>query len=119
MDEGRTNGERITFFTQAIEMIKRVPYGEVTTYGQVAVLISGSVRGARAVGFALAALNDEEAKTVPWWRVINAQGRISNSRAHNGAVRQRELLEAEGVEFDEDEHVDLSRFGWDGPEGYF
>lgn len=116
MDE---NSERITFFARAIEMVKRIPHGEVTTYGQIAVLVSGSVRSARAVGYALAALSDAEAETVPWWRVINHAGRISNSRAHNGASRQRELLEAEGVEFDEQACVDFARFGWDGPEGYF
>jgi methylated-DNA-protein-cysteine methyltransferase related protein len=111
--------ERITFFARAIEMVKQIPHGEVTTYGQIAVLISGSVQGARAVGYALAALSDEEAQVIPWWRVINREGRISNSRAHNGASRQRELLEAEGVEFDEHECVDFARFGWDGPEGHF
>ncbi len=111
--------ERITFFDRAIEMVRRVPYGEVTTYGQIAILISGSVRGARAVGYALAALSEEEARVVPWWRVINAQGRISNSHSRNSAGRQRELLEAEGVQFDEEARVDLARFGWDGPEGHF
>ncbi len=46
---------------------------------------------------------------VPWWRVINAQGRIS---AREGAERQRGLLEGEGVVFDERGRVDLNRFGW-------
>jgi methylated-DNA-protein-cysteine methyltransferase related protein len=111
--------ERITFFQRAIAMIRRIPYGEVTTYGQISVLISGSVRGARAVGFALAALNEEEAREVPWWRVINAQGRISTSHAHHNANKQRLLLEAEGIRFDPDDRVDLARYGWDGPEGHF
>lgn len=108
-----------SFFARAIEMIKQIPYGEVTTYGQIAVLISGSVRGARAVGYALAALSDEEAKVVPWWRVINAYGRISNSNSRLHATRQRELLEEEGVIFGEDDRVDLARYGWDGPPGHF
>src|SRR5688500_9452449 len=103
-----------SFFQQAIAYVKLIPPGEVTSYGQVATLITGSVRGARAVGYALAALSEEEAKVVPWWRVLNAQGRISNSHAHRGASRQRELLAAEGVEFNEDGRVDFSRYGWDG-----
>ena len=107
------------FFQQAIEFVRQIPPGEVTSYGQIATLITGSVRGARAVGYALAALSEEEAQSVPWWRVLNAQGRISNSHAHRGASRQRELLEAEGVQFDDTERVDFSRYGWDGPPGHF
>jgi methylated-DNA-protein-cysteine methyltransferase related protein len=111
--------ERVTFFQRAIEMVKQIPCGEVTTYGQISTLIAGTTRGARAVGFALAALSEEEAKTVPWWRVINVHGRISISHSRHSVARQRELLEAEGVEFGEDDRVDLSRYGWDGPEGHF
>lgn len=50
---------------------------------------------------------------VPWHRVINAQGRVS-ARAGNGAgsVRQRTLLEAEGLRFDAAGRVSLARQGW-------
>ncbi len=108
-----------TFFQRAIEMVKQIPYGEVTTYGQIAVLISGKLRGARAVGYALAALTEQESKVVPWWRVVNVQGRISTSHAHQNATKQKQLLLAEGVTFSEEDKIDLSRFGWDGPEGFF
>jgi methylated-DNA-protein-cysteine methyltransferase-like protein len=108
-----------SYFQKAIAMVKCIPHGEVTSYGQIAILISGTIRGARAVGYALAALTEEEAKIVPWWRVVNAQGRISASHAHMGAIRQRALLEAEGVTFNEEGRIDFSKYGWDGPEGYF
>ena len=107
--------QHISFFQRAIDMIRRVPYGKVTTYGQISILICNSVRGARAVGYALAGLSEEEAQEVPWWRVINAQGRISNSNQRHRATLQRQLLEDEGVQFGEDDRVDLSRFGWEGP----
>jgi methylated-DNA-protein-cysteine methyltransferase-like protein len=109
----------MTYFQQAIAMVKRIPKGEVTSYGQIALLVSGTVRGARVVGYALAALSEEESKTVPWWRVVNAQGRISASHAHMNAARQRTLLEAEGVVFNADDRIDFSKYGWDGPEGHF
>jgi methylated-DNA-protein-cysteine methyltransferase-like protein len=48
---------------------------------------------------------------VPWQRVINSQGKISE-RA--GAERQRLLLEQEGVEFDAKDRVDLKKYGWSG-----
>jgi methylated-DNA-protein-cysteine methyltransferase-like protein len=50
---------------------------------------------------------------VPWWRVINAQGKISE---RPGAAEQRQRLEAEGVIFDEKDRIDLKRFGWQGPD---
>jgi methylated-DNA-protein-cysteine methyltransferase-like protein len=117
---GRTvEAQHIPFFRRAIEMVRQIPYGEVTTYGQISILIAGTIRGARAVGYALAALSDEDADIVPWWRVINAQGRISTSHSHHNASLQRTLLEREGVEFSADERVDLGRYGWDGPPGHF
>jgi len=51
---------------------------------------------------------------VPWQRIINAQGKIS--LRGGGENRQRELLEDEGVVFDDRERVDLKRYGWKGPQ---
>lgn len=113
------HADRPSFFARAIAMVRRIPEGEVTTYGQISLLVSGRVRGARAVGYALAALDGRESETVPWWRVVNREGRISNSNSRSGAHLQRQLLEAEGVEFGADDRIDLSVHGWDGPEGYF
>ena len=48
---------------------------------------------------------------VPWQRVINSQGKISE-RA--GAERQRQLLEEESVLFVKDK-VDMKKYGWKGP----
>ncbi len=67
---------------------------------------------ARWVGGAMAACPDD----VPWHRVINSQGKISLRRGV-GYMRQRELLEAEGVIFDQRERVDLDRYEWFGPSG--
>jgi len=49
---------------------------------------------------------------VPWQRVINSQGKISD---RPGAEKQRLLLEQEGVEFDAKDRVDLKKYGWKGP----
>ncbi|OGO66664.1 MAG: hypothetical protein A2030_08760 [Chloroflexi bacterium RBG_19FT_COMBO_50_10] len=51
---------------------------------------------------------------VPWQRVINSQGKVS-LRPGGGGSNQRELLEAEGVIFDERDRVDLKIYAWDGP----
>jgi methylated-DNA-protein-cysteine methyltransferase related protein len=90
--------------------VRRIPRGRVATYGQIAAL-AGLPGHARQVGYALAAL--PAGSTVPWHRVVNAQGRISLRRDGPGAgVAQRQRLEREGVPFDGAGRVSLARFGW-------
>ena len=101
------------FHGQVYAVVRQVPAGHVTTYGQVATLL-GSPRVARHVGFAMAAAG-EAAEPVPWHRVINAQGRISHRGDLIRAQRQQELLEREGVVFDDRERVDLKRYLWSFP----
>ena len=90
------------------EVIRRIPEGQVATYGQIAIL-AGSPGRARQVGYALNVLNDE---TIPWQRVINSQGMISKRADPIFESIQRELLEAEGVRFDKNGRVSLARFQW-------
>jgi len=81
----------------------------VATYGQVAAL-AGLPRAARQIGYALHVLPD--GSDVPWQRVVNARGELSERRDFDGAPRQRARLEDEGVEFDPHGRIDLARFGW-------
>lgn len=90
-------------------VVAKIPRGRVATYGEVAVR-AGLPNHARTVGYALHALRP--GTTLPWHRVINAQGRISMGLMTGEADLQRALLEAEGVGFDETGRVDLRRFGW-------
>ncbi|GFE57080.1 MGMT family protein [Geobacter sp. AOG1] len=91
--------------------VRRVPAGRVTTYGRIARQVACT---ARTVGFAMAAL--PAGHDVPWQRVINSQGKVSPRRSGDGDLIQRQLLEAEGVQFDARGRVDLVRYGWD-PDG--
>jgi methylated-DNA-protein-cysteine methyltransferase related protein len=100
------------YYDDVYETVKCIPAGKVSTYGRIAAM-TPVPRGARGVGWALAGLSPERAQEVPWWRVINAAGRISN--AYNAEL-QRELLEAEGIVFDANGYVDLDRFLWEGLE---
>jgi methylated-DNA-protein-cysteine methyltransferase-like protein len=101
------------------DIVRQIPAGKVATYGQIAALVPPPkgislqdyhAFGPRWVGGAMAACPS----SVPWQRVINSQGKIS-LRKGGGANVQQELLEAEGVEFDDRQKVDLKRFGWQGP----
>lgn len=68
-------------------VVAAIPAGRVMTYGDVAAELSS--RGARAVGRVMAT----EGSSVPWWRVVRADGRPP-------AGHEREALEhyrAEGT----------------------
>ncbi|MEX2542814.1 MAG: MGMT family protein [Trueperaceae bacterium] len=97
------------FKERVIGIVAAVPPGQVVTYGQVA-LLAGAPRAARQVGGVLNRLREPE--DVPWQRVINAEGKLSTYRIGVGEL-QRALLEAEGVEFDSEDRVNLRRFRWD------
>jgi len=90
--------------------VRKVPRGKVTTYGAIARM-AGLPRQARLVGYALSALRD--GSSLPWHRVINAQGRLSLERAGRASgVTQRLRLEGEGVKVNAAGRVSLARFGW-------
>lgn len=93
------------------EQVRRIPEGSVATYGQIAGL-AGFPRHARQVGYALAALREQDNPDVPWHRVINAGGTISSRSEPGYEDYQRILLEEEGVVFDNGGRVSLARFQW-------
>jgi methylated-DNA-protein-cysteine methyltransferase-like protein len=108
----------IIFNQQVWEIVRQVPLGKVSTYGQIAKMIplpglmlqrSYDAFSPRWVGGAMAKCPQD----VPWQRVINSQGRISQ---RPGGEAQRHLLEEEGVEFSASGRVDFERFGWNGPD---
>jgi len=104
-----------SLYERIYEVTKRIPAGKVATYGQVA-RIAGIPKGARQVGYAMAALGRGAPRSdVPWHRVVNAKGESSIGG------EQITRLEAEGVVFDERGRIDLKRFAWGGPveEGLF
>lgn len=88
--------------------VDAVPPGSVATYGQIA-LEAGLPRRARLVGRALRELPG--ASAIPWFRVVNASGRIS-ARGAQAMREQRRRLQAEGVRFEARGRIDLERFGW-------
>lgn len=90
-------------------LIKKIPRGHVTTYGDLArkLRLRG---GARAVGYAMAAC--PSGRGIPWHRVVGAGGRLLIPEPHGSL--QRRLLESEGVRVDF-EGIDMSRFAWKSP----
>ena len=105
-----------TYYEQVWDIVRQIPAGKVAAYGQIAKMIPSpngveletyATFAPRWVGGAMAACPDD----VPWQRVINSQGKISE-RA--GAEKQRQLLEEEGIVFDAKDRIDLKKYGWSG-----
>jgi methylated-DNA-protein-cysteine methyltransferase related protein len=69
---------------QILDRIRAIPPGFVRTYGDVS---PGAPRVAGAV------LSDCHDRSVPWHRIVRADGTLAKGR------RQRALLDAEGVPF--------------------
>jgi methylated-DNA-protein-cysteine methyltransferase related protein len=88
--------------------VRKIPRGKVCTYGNVAE-VAGLPRRARLVGTVLR--QTPASRDLPWFRVINAGGRISFPTGSDAYQRQRRKLEAEGVVF-VGGRVDLRRYGW-------
>ena len=89
--------------------IEDIPHGRVANYGQVAEL-AGFPRGARLVCYALRVVPGE--RRIPWFRVINAQGRIAIAKDSPGYKEQAERLRAEGVMVNEGK-VDMKKYRWE------
>ncbi|KOO16973.1 hypothetical protein AKJ18_01855 [Vibrio xuii] len=95
------------FLMQIFAVIHQIPLGKVSTYGEIAKM-AGYPGYARHVGKALGNLPSES--KLPWFRVINSQGRISLKG--EDLVRQREALIEEGVEVSVDGKVSLRKYRW-------
>lgn len=91
-------------------VVRKIPHGQVATYGQIADLANLPGR-ARLVGYALYRVAPDT--DIPWHRVINAKGTISESPERFGSDHlQRVLLEAEGIQFDRTGKIRLREYLW-------
>ena len=97
-----------TVFGAFYDVVRRIPAGSVSTYGQVARL-AGMPRSARLVGYAMASCQDP---TVPCHRVVDRFGGTKACFDTFAPGTQRALLEAEGVTFRLDGTVDLGQCQW-------
>ncbi|WP_081476366.1 MGMT family protein [Mycolicibacterium rhodesiae] len=86
------------------EDVQNIPAGSVAAYGDIGNRIGA---GPRQVGRAMSLLD----ATVPWWRVVRADG--SPATCHGG--RARALLIEEGVPFHAGgRRVDMDRARYSG-----
>lgn len=97
-----------TYKETVYDLVRQIPPGKVMTYGQIAGVL-GEGYTPRTVGYVM---NGADTDNVPWQRVINSQGRCSTGKLTIPVNLQQELLEAEGVKFNESGKCDLRETQW-------
>lgn len=97
------------FTKSVIATIKKIPRGKVATYAQVAA-VAGRPHAVRAVVWILHSCS--KTYRLPWQRVINSKGKISFPVGSRNFLKQKGLLEREGVRFLGPEQVEMTRFQW-------
>ena len=89
--------------------VAQIPKGRVMTYGQLAAL-AGSPYAARIVG-GIAHWGDPD---LPWQRVVKKDGSLAEGYP-GGTAGHQEVLEAEGVEFNDEHKLDIAKLLWHPP----
>ena len=97
-----------SFFERVYKVVRKIPAGKVSTYGQVAQILG--TKDARKVGWALHGNKDPK---TPCHRVVNKDGRVALNYAFGSWKEQRARLISEGVGFVDETHVDLKKYLWE------
>lgn len=104
-----TEFDESTFAQRVFEIVRQIPEGRVTTYGDIAIAL-GAPRGARQVGWAIAGA--PPGLELPFHRVVNREGFLSGGWAFGHPEIMKQRLVAEGVPFRDEYTVDIARCRW-------
>lgn len=96
-----------------IEVVNRIPREQVTSYGEVAKVVSDETQRrvtAQLIWRQLSGLARSEWNTLPWWRVVAKSGYISALKLGDRGWKQIQLLEQEEI-WVVNNYVDMKEFG--------
>lgn len=102
-----TDKKKKDFFNKVYDVVKKIPYGKVTTYGHIAEAC-GIKSAARTVGWALNGCGPD----IPAHRVVNRYGALTGKIHFGDPNLMEDLLRSEGVEFDKNGCVKLEKHLW-------
>lgn len=108
MDIKKSGHKKKDFFDRVYEIVAQIPYGKVSTYGDIAEAC-GIRSAARTVGWAL---NGTKESGLPCHRVVNRFGALSGKLHFGSPDIMEDLLRSEGVEFDKDGCVLMDKYLW-------
>ncbi|MCG6188736.1 MGMT family protein [Maribellus maritimus] len=99
------------FFEKVYDVVKQIPPGRVTSYGAIAKYL-GTTGSARMVGWAMNAAGSHS-EFVPAHRVVNRNGLLTGKHHFDTPNAMKELLEAEGFIFEDDQIINFKERFWD------
>lgn len=106
--QGKRGRSKKDFFDRVYDIVRKIPYGKVTTYGHIAEAC-GIKSAARTVGWAL---NGAKDSGLPCHRVVNRFGALTGKIHFGDPTLMEDLLRSEGVEFDESGYINLDKYLW-------
>jgi methylated-DNA-[protein]-cysteine S-methyltransferase len=83
------------FFVRLYLKLQQIPWGQTTTYGELAKAIGAGSESARAVGAAMA--KNPIPLIIPCHRVLAAGGKIGGFSAPGGVTTKQKMLQLEGI----------------------
>ena len=101
--------EQNPFFERCYEVVSRIPYGKVTSYGAIARCL-GAVRSARMVGWAMNKAHHLE--DIPAHRVVNRKGVLTGKHHFGGTNLMQQLLENEKIIVVDNQIQDFEKIFW-------
>ena len=102
-----------SFFERVYFVVRQIPKGRVTSYGAIARHL-GAAGSSRMVGWAMN--NASKLEDIPAHRVVNRNGLLTGKHHFPGTRLMQQMLEAEGVEVEEEKVIDFQRHFWDPSE---
>ena len=99
--------EATGLFVKIRNVVKQIPLGKVTTYGQIAKMVG--ITDSRKVGWALWGNQDPQ---IPCHRVIKNDGFLAKDYSLGGWEEQKRRLQKEGISFIKENQVDLEKHQW-------
>jgi len=97
------------FFDKCYDVVRRIPYGKVTSYGAIARYL-GAAKGARMFGYAMTSSHGND---VPAHRVVNRKGLLTGKHHFEGTNLMQQLLESEGIKIEDNKVIEFESVFWD------
>jgi methylated-DNA-protein-cysteine methyltransferase-like protein len=101
--------DKSDFFERVYFVVRKIPYGRVSTYGAIARAI-GALGAARTVGYAMNASHN--LPDVPAHRVVNRNGMLTGKHHFPGKDTMQRLLAEEGIEVASDHILNFEELVW-------
>ncbi len=99
-----------SFFEKVYEVVRKIPYGRVTSYGAIAKYL-GMPRSARMVGWVMNASHNDS--SIPAHRVVNRNGLLTGKHHFQGSMLMQQLLENEGITIKDNQVISFKELFWE------